>query len=53
MNCQNYIKFLTIFVFIIIYGMDREELLKLIETKKIVGIDLSGEKLEKILVSAR
>lgn len=28
--------------------MDREELLKLIETKKIVGIDLSGEKLEKI-----
>ena len=31
-----------------IYDMDREELLKLIETKKIVGIDLSGEKLEKI-----
>lgn len=28
--------------------MDREELLKLIESKKIVGIDLSGEKLEKI-----
>lgn len=28
--------------------MDREELFKLIETKKIVGIDLSGEKLEKI-----
>lgn len=28
--------------------MDREELLKLIGTKKIVGIDLSGEKLEKI-----
>ncbi len=28
--------------------MDREELLKLIETKKIVGIDLSGEKLDKI-----
>ncbi len=28
--------------------MEREELLKLIETKKIVGIDLSGEKLEKI-----
>lgn len=28
--------------------MDREDLLKLIETKKIVGIDLSGEKLEKI-----
>lgn len=31
-----------------IYDMDREELLKLIESKKIVGIDLSGDKLEKI-----
>jgi len=28
--------------------MDSEDLLKLIETKKIVGIDLSGEKLDKI-----
>lgn len=28
--------------------MNREELLKLIESKEIVGVDLSGEKLEKI-----
>ena len=28
--------------------MEREELLKLIETKRIIGVDLSGEKLERI-----
>ena len=28
--------------------MEKEELLKLIETKRIIGVDLSGEKLEKI-----
>ena len=28
--------------------MDREELLKLIKTKELIGIDLSGQKLEKI-----
>lgn len=28
--------------------MDREELIKLIQTKEIIGVDLSGQKLEKI-----
>ena len=28
--------------------MEKEDLLNLIETKRIIGVDLSGEKLEKI-----